>query len=507
MTVHVDVMIVGAGLSGVGAASMLKREFPGKSFLMLESRSSVGGTWDLFRYPGVRSDSDMYTLGYSFRPWTDAKAIADGDSIREYIVDTIADEGLENNIRLNTRVVSAEWSSATALWTLTAIRTGAGEFIGVGAPGETETFTCSFLSICSGYYRYDEGFSPSIPGADSFDGTIVHPQHWPDDLDYAGKQVVIIGSGATAVTLVPSLAKTAAHVTMLQRSPTYIAPVPSLDHTADRLRRRLPAQLAYNLIRAKNVGYSMFTYQLSRRRPELMKRILRKAAAARLPADFDFDTHLAPTYNPWDQRLCAIPDADLFKAISRGKADMVTDRILRITPGGIELVSGRSLDADIIVTATGLNILVLGGISLTVDGQPVDVSTTLAYKGMMLAGVPNFALTVGYTNASWTLKADLVARYVIRLLKYMDGRGYQTVIPRAPESVTNGDQVSLIDLDAGYVRRSLGDLPRQGAKKPWRLHQNYLRDFRLLRLGRLTDDVQFGHRTAQNAQSFVGADR
>jgi cation diffusion facilitator CzcD-associated flavoprotein CzcO/pimeloyl-ACP methyl ester carboxylesterase len=489
---HVDVLIVGAGLSGVGAASHLRRELPGKTFVLLESRGAVGGTWDLFRYPGVRSDSDMFTLGYSFRPWTDAKAIADGDSIREYIRDTVADEGLAPHIRLNTRVVSAEWSSAASRWTVTAVRTSDAEY--VGEAGEIVTFTCSFLSVCSGYYRYDEGFSPAIPGAEEFAGTIVHPQHWPADLDYAGRNVVIVGSGATAVTLVPTLAKTAAHVTMLQRSPTYIAPVPSKDKNADRLRRMLPAQLAYDLVRVKNVGYSMFTYQLSRRRPELMKSILRKAAVARLPEDFDVDLHLAPTYNPWDQRLCAIPDADLFRAISRGTADIVTDRIERITPDGVALDSGRTLPADVIVTATGLNILVIGGMTLSVDGRPVDVSQTISYKGMMLSGVPNFSLTIGYTNASWTLKADLVARYVTRLLDYMDRRGLATVTPSAPESVRSGELASLIDLDAGYIRRSLSKLPRQGAKSPWRLRQNYVRDFVRLRLGSITDDVTFGRR-------------
>ncbi len=489
---HVDVLIVGAGLSGVGAASHLRRELPGTSFLILESRATAGGTWDLFRYPGVRSDSDMFTLGYSFRPWTDAKAIADGESIRRYIHDTIADEGLEPHIRLSTRVLSAAWSSAESRWTVTATRTSGTEYS--GEAGETVTVTCDFLSVCSGYYRYDEGFSPEIPGADGFAGTLVHPQHWPDDLDYAGKRVVIIGSGATAVTLVPSMAETAAHVTMLQRSPTYIAAVPSADRAANRLRRLLPGRLAYSVVRAKNVGYSMLTYQLSRRRPELMKSILRKAAVARLPEGFEVDLHLAPTYNPWDQRLCAIPDADLFRAISAGTAEIVTDRIERITADGVALASGRTLPADVIVTATGLNILAIGGIALTVDGRPVDIARTISYKGMMLSGVPNFSLTIGYTNASWTLKADLVARYVTRLLDYMARRGLATVTPVAPESVRSGELASLIDLDAGYIRRSVDSLPRQGARSPWRLRQNYVRDFVRLRLGSLTDDVVFGRR-------------
>ncbi|WP_253258950.1 alpha/beta fold hydrolase [Subtercola boreus] len=491
MTEHIDVLIVGAGLSGIGAASHLKRALPATSFAILESRSAVGGTWDLFRYPGIRSDSDMYTLGYDFRPWTDAKAIADGSSIRDYITATIADEGLESSIRLNHRVISASFSSATALWTVTALRTTAAEY-SAAAEGQTVTFTCSFLSVCSGYYRYDEGFTPAIAGADSFEGRIVHPQHWPADLDYAGKRVVVVGSGATAVTLVPSLAKTAEHVTMLQRSPTYISPVPSRDHLADRLRGKLPAQLAYNVVRLKNIGFSMFTYQLSRRRPEKMKQLLRSSAVAKLPAGFAVDTHLAPTYEPWDQRLCAIPDGDLYRAISRGNADIVTDRIGEITPTGIRLASGQTLDADIIVTATGLNLLVIGGMSLTVDDRAVDVSKALSYKGMMLAGVPNFSLTIGYTNASWTLKADLVASYVVRLLKYMRRHGYQTVTPDAPANVARGQLVPLIDLQAGYVLRSVDALPKQGERSPWRLHQNYLRDFRLFRVGSLREDVRFG---------------
>lgn len=495
MTEHIDVLIVGGGLSGVGAASRLKRELPGKTLVVLESRSAIGGTWDLFRYPGVRSDSDMYTLGYSFRPWTAPKAIADGDSIRQYIRDTIRDEGLEPSIRLNHRVVRADWSSDTATWTVTAVTTGDAEYrSGDDAGSETVTFTCSFLSVCSGYYRYDEGYSPAIAGADDFEGRLVHPQHWPSDLDHEGKRVVIIGSGATAVTLVPSLAKTAEHVTMLQRSPTYIAPVPARDHLADRLRGRLPEKLAYDAVRLKNIGFSMFTYQLSRRRPERMKAILRNSAIAKLPAGFPVDTHLAPTYEPWDQRLCAIPDGDLYRAISKGNAGIVTDRIDRITPTGIALASGGTLDADIIVTATGLNLLVMGGMELSVDGEPVDVSERLTYKGMMIAGVPNFSLTIGYTNASWTLKADLVAEYVVRLLKHLDRTGRQWVAPRAPAEVASGELGSLIDLQAGYVLRDVDRLPKQGAASPWRLHQNYLRDFALLRAGRITDDVRFGRR-------------
>ncbi|MBG0738013.1 alpha/beta fold hydrolase [Paeniglutamicibacter antarcticus] len=495
MNEHVDVLIVGAGLSGIGFASRLKRELPGKSFTILESRAAVGGTWDLFRYPGIRSDSDMYTLGYSFRPWAGAKAIADGGSIREYIEATVVDEDLASRIRLHHRVVSAQWSSETALWTVTSVITSEGEYRrddAASSAGQRVNFTCSFLSVCSGYYRYDEGFTPAIEGAGTFTGSIVHPQHWPADLAYDGKQVVIIGSGATAVTLVPSMAGSAAKVTMLQRSPTYIASVPLRDPLAERLRGKMPAQLAYGVVRGKNILFSMFTYQLSRRRPETMKAILRRRAIAGLPAGFPVDTHLAPSYAPWDQRLCAIPNDDLYRAISAGTADIVTDQISRITPRGIDLVSGRSIPADVIVMATGLNLLVIGGMTLAVDGEPVEVGKTLTYKGMMLDGVPNFSLTIGYTNASWTLKADLVAGYICRLLKYLDRKDLQSVTPIADAGAANAELTSLIDLKAGYILRDAGDLPRQSTGSPWRLHQNYVRDFALLRVGRMTDHVRFG---------------
>ena len=506
---HVDVVIVGAGLSGVGMAARLRRARPHSSLLVLESRTAIGGTWDLFRYPGVRSDSDMYTLGYAFRPWTEPQAIADGESIRRYILDTVDDERLAPHIRLSTRVVTAEWSSETATWTLTTESTERTERTEStdAVPGvERRQLTCSFLAICSGYYRYDEGYAPAIPGAESFAGDLVHPQHWPTGLDYTDKRVVIVGSGATAVTLVPAMAASAAHVTMLQRSPTWIAPVPSRDHLADRLRGWIPAKLAYSLVRAKNIASSILTYQLARRRPATMKSILTRSARAKLPAGFDVATHLSPTYDPWDQRLCAIPDGDLYRAISRGAADIVTDRIERITPTGVELVSGRTLDADVIVTATGLNLLALGGIAIAVDGREVDVATTLAYKGMMLAGVPNLSLTIGYTNASWTLKADLVARYVIRLLSRMERRGDDSVTPIAPASIERGDRRSLIDLTSGYVQRSVDRMPKQGERSPWRLHQNYLRDFALFRLGRLTDDVRFtrAHRREPDALALAG---
>jgi monooxygenase len=483
---HVDVLILGAGLSGIGAACHLRRESPGKTVAILEAREAIGGTWDLFRYPGIRSDSDMFTLGYSFKPWTDAKSIADGASILDYVREAAREHDVERLVRFGHRVVRAEWSSDTARWTVTSE---------VGQGGDTVTLTCSFLSVCSGYYRYDEGFTPEFAGRDDFAGQFVHPQHWPEDIDYAGKRVVVIGSGATAVTLVPSLVRgdgAAEHVTMLQRSPTYISAVPSKDKIADRLRARLPAQLAYDIVRWKNIVTGVGIYQLSRRRPELVKSLLRKKAVEHLPTGFDVDTHLSPTYNPWDQRLCATPSGELFRAIREGTADIVTDTIDRFIPTGVRLASGRELPADVIVTATGLNLLTVGGMDIVVDGRDVSLPDTLAYKGMMLSGVPNFSLTIGYTNASWTLKADLVARYVCRLLAYLDDHGYQSVTPQAPES-DGGDRAPLIDLKSGYVSRSVDQLPRQGSSAPWRLHQNYLRDVGPMRRGSLTDGVRFGH--------------
>ncbi|MHA3701352.1 flavin-containing monooxygenase [Jatrophihabitans sp. YIM 134969] len=482
---HVDVLVIGAGLSGVGAACHLREELPGKSFLLLEARDAIGGTWDLFRYPGVRSDSDMFTLGYDFRPWRSGKAIADGPSIRRYVRDTAAEYGVDRRIRFGHRVVRASWSGDDARWTVVADT----------ADGE-RTYTCSFLFGCSGYYRYDEGYTPDFEGLDDFEGTVVHPQHWPEDLDWSGRKVVVIGSGATAVTLVPSMAADAEHVTMLQRTPTYISALPSKDALHAALSKVLPPKAVYAAIRAKNVAFMTLTYQLARRRPELMKKILRSGAVKALPAGFDVDTHLAPTYQPWDQRLCVVPDGDLFRAISSGRASIVTDRIVRFTATGIELASGQTLEADVVVTATGLNLLALGGVTFEVDGRPVDLADTVAYKGMMLSGVPNMALTIGYTNASWTLKADLVARYVCRLLAYMDEHDVDTAVPDASALIaaSGGDTTALepiIDLQSGYVLRSVQVLPKQGPSAPWRLHQNYVRDLRLMRRGPLTDAMLF----------------
>lgn len=476
---YTDVLIVGAGLSGVGAACQLRQARPDKSLVVLEARDAIGGTWDLFRYPGIRSDSDMFTLGYRFRPWTDPKAIADGPSILRYINDTAQEFDVRRLIRLNHRVVNANWDSEEARWTVEVRRADT---------DETVLLRCSFLYVCSGYYRYDEGFSPKFPGAQRFRGPIVHPQHWPEDLDYRGKRVVVIGSGATAVTLVPSLAESAAHVTMLQRSPTYIAARPASDAIADRLRAWLPQKLAYAIVRWKNALQAIATFSLSRRRPEMMKSMLRKAAIKQLPDGYAVDTHFAPSYNPWDQRMCLIPDGDLFTAIRNGSASVVTDRIETFTETGVRLSSGAELEADIIVSATGLNLLAIGGMHLAVDGRSVQLSETLSYKGMMLSGVPNFAWTIGYTNASWTLKADLVAEYVCRLLKHMDDNGYAAVTPDAGDATAANP---FLDLASGYVRRAIADLPKQGDQTPWRLHQNYVRDVRMLRRGPIDDDVVF----------------
>jgi monooxygenase len=481
---HVDVVIVGAGLSGVGAACHLRARSPRRTYAILESREAIGGTWDLFRYPGVRSDSDMFTLGYSFRPWKGSTAIADAGSIRDYIRETARRFGVDRHIRFSHRVVRAEWSSADARWTVIAERTDT---------GETVTLTCSFLSMCSGYYRYDKGYTPEFAGAERFAGTIVHPQHWPEDLDYDGKRVAVIGSGATAMTLVPAMAKRAAHVTMVQRSPSYVVAQPARDELAAKLEGKIPATLAYAIVRWKHVLLAMLSFQLSRKRPEFMKSMLRKGLLAQLPAGFDVDKHFSPRYDPWDQRLCLVPDGDLFAAIRDGSVSIETDAIDTFTEKGLRLRSGTEVEADVVVTATGLNLLALGGLTLCVDGREVDPAKTVAYKGMMLSGVPNLSLTIGYTNASWTLKADLVAGYVCRLLDHMDAHGYQTVTPVEPGFAGADGLPPLIDLKAGYVLRGVAMLPRQGPSAPWRLYQNYLRDIRLMRRGRVDDGaVRFG---------------
>jgi monooxygenase len=487
-TEHLDVLIVGAGLAGVGAACHLQERLPGKSYAILEARQEIGGTWDLFRYPGIRSDSDMHTLGYRFRPWTATKTITDGPSILRYIRETAREHGVTERIRFRHRVVRAEWSGAEGRWTVEAED---------GERGEAVVLTCGFLWVCSGYYRYDEGYTPEFEGVERFHGQIVHPQHWPDDLDYAGKRVIVIGSGATAVTLVPALAERAAKVTMLQRSPTYIASLPAEDPLAKRLRSLLPRRAVYALVRWKNVLLQMGSYQLSRRWPWAIKALIRRGVRRALPDGYDIDAHFSPSYDPWDQRLCLVPDGDLFEAISAGRAEIVTDRILTFTETGIALESGAELEADLIVTATGLNLLFAGGIQVAIDGSEVELPARFTYKGMMLSGIPNFAFTVGYSNASWTLKADLVSEYVCRLLAHMDERGYDSCVPEVADSSIT--ELPLLDLTSGYVLRSLHLVPKQGSSPPWRLRQNYPLDLGMFRFGPVDDGTLRFSRRARPA--------
>lgn len=480
---HVDVLIIGAGISGISAACHLRERCPGKSFAILEARDAIGGTWDLFRYPGIRSDSDMFTLGFSFRPWEEPEALADGDSILAYLDATAREYGIDREIRFRHRVVRATWSSEDARWLVEAERAGPD-----GAP-ETVRIGCSFICGCTGYFRYDHGYEPELPGSDRFAGPIIHPQHWPADLDYEGKRVVVIGSGATAVTLVPAMSSSAAKVTMLQRSPTYIASIPGRDAIAIALRRRLPGPLAYRLTRAKNVALQMLSYRLSRRFPGLMRRLIRRGVAASLPAGYDVDRDFQPSYDPWDQRLCLVPDGDLFEEISAGRVEIATDRIETFTETGIRLRSGRDLEADIIVSATGLELLFFGGIDVVVDGRPIDPAEAVTYKAMMLCDVPNLTFSVGYTNASWTLKCDLVAKYACRLINHMDEHDYAYCVPRPP-----GPGIGLspvIDLNAGYVLRALDRLPKQGARAPWRLRQSYPYDVAMLRWGPIDEAMDF----------------
>lgn len=474
-TEHVDVLVVGAGISGIGAGYHLQTLCPRKSYLILEGRDDLGGTWDLFRYPGIRSDSDMHTLGFSFRPWREAKAIADGPSIKAYLRDTARDHGIDRHIRFQHRVTRAVWSSETARWTVDVER---------GPDRERLQFSCRFLFMASGYYRYDEGYTPEFAGRADFRGPVIHPQHWPEGLDYRGKRVIVIGSGATAVTLVPELARDAAHVTMLQRSPTYMVSRPSEDKVANALRRWLPARLAYGLTRWKNVLFGMYFYRKTRTNPAGVNQWVLDRVREELPADM-VDRHFTPSYNVWDQRLCLVPDSDLFAAIRAGTAAVVTGRIDRFTPTGIRLVSGEELPADIIVTATGLNMQLLAGVEFVVDGRPVEIAKTMSYKAMMYSGVPNLASSFGYTNASWTLKADLTCGYVCKLLNHMDRTGTEIATPLLNDPEVT--EVPWLDFTSGYVQRALPHLPRQGSKRPWRVHQNYALDLLDLKFGRIDD--------------------
>ena len=476
MSSYVDVLIVGAGLSGIGAGYYMQTLCTERSYMILEGREAIGGTWDLFRYPGVRSDSDMYTLGYSFFPWRDRKAIANGESIRQYICDTAAEYGIDQHIRFQHRVKRASWSSDEALWTVDVVR---------GPAQETVQFTCRFLYMCTGYYDYEQGYTPDWPGLDEYQGQIIHPQTWPQDFDHSGKRIIVIGSGATAVTLVPALAKEAAHVTMLQRSPTYVLSMPSEDKVATWLNRLLPDWLAHPLIRWKAILLNLIFYYIARWWPKTTARMIVRTAQDELGPAYDVSTHFTPSYNPWDQRLCLVPDSDLFVAIRSGQASVVTDHIDSFTPTGICLRSGEELQADVVVTATGLKMKLMKGVALYVDDKPVDLAQTMSYKGMMYSGVPNLASAFGYTNASWTLKCELTSRYVCRLLKHMDDHGYQQCVAQHPGAGV--DEEPVINFTSGYVQRALADLPAQGSRRPWKVYQNYLLDLMIMRLGAIDD--------------------
>jgi cation diffusion facilitator CzcD-associated flavoprotein CzcO len=487
---HFDVLIVGAGLSGIGAAYHLQTECPGKTYAILEGRDAIGGTWDLFRYPGIRSDSDMFTLGYRFKPWVESKAIADGPSIRKYVRETASENGIDKHIRFHHLVKRADWSTETARWTVEA-----------EVAGRTTTLTCNFLFMCSGYYDYRGGYDPEFPGRDSFAGKIVHPQFWPEDLDYTGKKVVVIGSGATAVTLVPEMAKTAAHVTMLQRSPTYVVSRPGEDAQANWMREKLGARTAYAITRWRNVLFGLLFFRLARKNPEKTKQNLINMVKKEMGPDYDVATHFTPRYNPWDQRLCLVPDSDLFNALKSNAASVVTDQIETFTPTGIKLRSGKHLDADIIVTATGLKLIVAGGMQASVDGRAVNFNKTMSYKGMMYSDVPNMASAFGYTNASWTLKCDLTCEYVCRMLNHMDKTGAQIATPKGDPSVP---ELPWLDFSSGYVQRALDVLPKQGASKPWKLYQNYALDMLTLRFGKVDDGTmkfEKAHPVAANANA------
>jgi monooxygenase len=477
---HVDVLVIGAGISGISAAHHLQTQCPDKSFLILEGRDSIGGTWDLFKYPGIRSDSDMYTLGFSFRPWRDPKAIADGPSIMSYLHGAVEDDGLHDKIRFGRKVVNAQWSSQAAQWTLTVLNTQS---------QSEEVFTCNFVHMCTGYYNYEQGHRPAFPGEKNFKGPVIHPQFWPEDLDYENKNVVVIGSGATAVTLVPAMAEKAAKVTMLQRSPTYIVSMPAENTLANWARRNLPAKLAYGLTRWRNVLLNRVMFWYCRRYPDKAKKLLLKGVRAELPKGFDIEKHLTPHYNVWDQRVCLAPDGDFFAALRAGTADIVTDHIECFTKRGVKVKSGAEIDADIIVSATGLDLKFFGGVDIQVDNKPVLAKDTMTYKGMMFSGVPNLALSSGYTNASWTLKCDLTSAYVCRLLNHMDKKGYTQARPELDWA--DMEVAPLLDFTSGYVVRKLDELPKQGTVTPWRLHQNYLLDIMMLRMGRVTDGIAF----------------
>lgn len=476
MAEHFDVLIVGAGLSGIGAARHLKSQCPGKTFAILEGRATMGGTWDLFRYPGIRSDSDMYTLGYNFKPWTEPQVIADGGRIRNYIQETARENAIESHIRYDSKVTSADWQSDTATWTLTVQKKS----------GETTQLTCNWLMMCSGYYNYEEGFTPEFKGREDFKGQVIHPQFWPEKLDYSGKRVVVIGSGATAITLIPSMTDKAKHVTMLQRTPSYVISVPQFDPMVRVLLKFLPEMTVYKMSRARNNFITQMIFKLSRKYPNFMRKLLLKQVQAQVGKDFDMK-HFTPPYNPWDQRLCAVPNGDMFKVLRKGKASVVTDHIDRFVSNGILLKSGQTLEADIIVTATGLNLRLFGGMTMSVDGKAIEMNQHISYKGVMFSDIPNFSNTLGYTNASWTLKADLIAEYVCRLLKHLDKTGNRIAVPERKDPSVKPTQ--LLEMTSNYVARAEAYLPKGADRAPWKLYQNYALDKEQLHNGKLEDGV------------------
>ena len=470
---HVDVLIIGAGMSGIDAAYRVQTMCPDKSYLILEMRDRIGGTWDLFRYPGVRSDSDMYTLGFPFRPWSSEVSIAKGEAIRDYVEDTAREFSIDRRMRFGHRVLGASWASADDRWT---VETDRGRF------------TCSFLFGCSGYYDYAEGYRPEWEGEEDFRGQIVHPQFWPEDLDVSGKKIAVIGSGATAVTLVPSLAEQAEHVTMVQRSPSYIVARPARDRIAGFLQRLLPNRIAGSAIRWKNVLLTIFMYSRTRKKPERAAEWIKGMIRKQLPGDYPVEQHFSPTYKVWDQRLCLVPDGDLFASIRSGKTSVATGAIERFTPSGLKLVTGEEVEADIIVTATGLVVKLFGGVGFTVDGEKITASDRTLYKGMMLSCVPNYFLSFGYTNASWTLRSDVTAKSVCRLLNHMKAGGYTVCTPRIPGEM---EKRPVITFTSGYVQRALPFLPKQGSRQPWIVPQNYVKDRFAMRFGRIDEDLEF----------------
>ena len=492
---HADVLVIGAGISGIGMACHLTRDVPQRSYRILERRAQIGGTWDLFRYPGVRSDSDMYTFGFNFRPWKATKVLADGTSIRDYVNATADEYGVREHISFGRKVVRADWSSSANRWTVVAEDE---------ASGTTETWTCEFLVAGTGYYDYDNGYRPQFPGEENYAGTLVHPQHWPADLDYAGKRVLVIGSGATAVTLVPAMAPTAAHVTMLQRSPTYVVALPAVDKISAAMQKVLPDNVVYRLARSRNIAVQRLLYGTARRRPKLVRKLVLAGVRRQLGPGADL-ANFTPAYDPWDQRLCVVPDGDLFAAIRQGRAEIVTDTIDTFTRTGVRTSGGRDLEADIVVTATGLQVQLMGGAQLSVDGDPVPFNRLMTYKGVLVEDLPNFAFIFGYTNASWTLKADLAAEYVTRLLQHMDAHGHTTVTPRGSDAFRGTDSV-LASLNSGYVRRGDAVLPRQGTTAPWRVSNNYLRDTTTLRRSPIDDAaLEFGRHQEQHADEPAAA--